>query len=136
MINPRREGFSPPPNKPIPREHSKPHHQQRPVQDKYIAPQPLGDKCNPLCPLFKCNRNAFFVINKPFRGRAMKTAQCRLTGSDCIGGECQYASCGINSLLPNGKCAKALEKKTSHISDEELFRKMMQVEEYDIRDIS
>jgi hypothetical protein len=76
-----------------------------------------------------------FVVNRPFKGRMIRVAQCRLTGGDCINGDCQYASCKLNALLPDGRCAKALEKKRSVISDEELFRQMRKFEEYDISEI-
>lgn len=115
----------------------KPHrpiHREEAEREKKVAPQPIGEKCNPLCPLFACTRSALFVINKPIKGRVLRVAQCRLTGGDCISGECQYASCKLNSLLPDGKCAKALEKKFSRPPDEEIFREMMRVEEYDISD--
>lgn len=104
------------------------------VGEQKVAPQPIGEKCNPLCPLFMCGRNALFVVNKPFKGRVVKAAQCRLTGGECIGGECQYSSCKVNSLLPDNRCAKALEKKVGRVSDEELFKQMMQFEEYDVSD--
>jgi hypothetical protein len=103
-------------------------------RDRRVQPQPIGDKCNPLCPLFVCARNALFIANKPVKGRVMRVAQCRLIGGDCIDGECQYSSCKINSLLPNGRCAKALEKKIVRPSDEEIFREMLKVEEYDLSD--
>lgn len=125
------------PNTHKPHTHAKPHrpyYSPETEREKRVAPQPLGDKCNPLCPLFICTRNALFVINKPIKGRMIKVAQCRLTGGDCINGECQYSSCRINSLLPDSKCAKALEKKFVRPSDEEIFREMMRVEEYDLSD--
>lgn len=103
--------------------------------EKKITPQPIGDRCNPLCPLFICTKNAQFIANKPFKGRIIRVAQCRLIGGDCIGGECQYSSCRLNSLLPDGRCAKALEKRISRPSDEEIFKLMMQFEEYDISDL-
>ncbi|MEM4481896.1 MAG: hypothetical protein QXK88_05665 [Desulfurococcaceae archaeon] len=104
------------------------------VEDRRVTPQPIGDRCNPLCLLFICSRNAFFLANRPFKGRIVKVAQCRLTGSDCIGGECQYSSCKVNSLLPNNKCSKALEKKISRTSDDDIFKEMMKFEEYDVTD--
>jgi hypothetical protein len=124
-------------SRPYPHAHKqyKPIHHEEAEREKRIAPQPIGEKCNPLCPLFMCTRNALFVANKPIKGRVIKVAQCRLIGGDCIGGECQYASCRLNSLLPNNKCAKALEKKFSRPPDEEIFREMMRVEEYDISDL-
>lgn len=75
-----------------------------------------------------------FIANKPFKGRVIRTAQCRLTGGECIGGECQYSSCRVNSILPDNRCAKALERRISRASDEELFKQIMQIEEYDISD--
>lgn len=109
---------------------SRSHHASR-VEEVRVQPQPLMDKCNPLCPLFRCGRDALFTINKPVKGRIIRVAQCRLTGSDCINGECQYASCRINSLLPDGKCVKALEKKTSRFTDEELIRQIQAMEDFE-----
>jgi len=37
-------------------------------------------------------------------------------------------------MLPDGKCAKALEKRIKQVSDEELFREMNEIEDYDISD--
>ena len=71
-------------------------------------------------------------MNKSYRGKIKKVAYCRLTGSECIGAECKYATCRINSMLPDGKCAKALEKTRKEVSDEELFREMEEIEDYDI----
>jgi len=104
------------------------------MEEQRAQPQPIGDKCNPLCPLFICGRGALFIANKPFKGRVIRTAQCRLTGGECIGGECQYSSCRVNSILPDNRCAKALERRISRASDEELFKQIMQIEEYDISD--
>ncbi|MEM1641205.1 MAG: hypothetical protein QXI85_00235 [Desulfurococcaceae archaeon] len=106
------------------------------AREKHAMPQPLGERCHSLCPLFVCTRNAMFVVNKPIKGRIIRVAQCRLTGGDCISGECQYASCRINSLLPDGRCTKALEKKVSRISDEDLFKQMRSFEEYDVSDLT
>ena len=106
----------------------------RQFEEKRVEPQPIGDRCNPLCPFFLCSRNTLMVTSKPVRGRMIKVAQCRLTGGECIGGECQYASCKLNALLPDGRCAKALEKKTKQTSDEELFREIKQIEDYDVHD--
>jgi len=101
------------------------------AEEVKIRPQPLMDKCNPLCPLFRCGKEALFIVNKPIKGRIVKVAQCRLTGGDCISGECQYAGCKINSLLPDGKCVKALERKSSRLSDEELIKQIQAIEDFD-----
>lgn len=107
-----------------------------PESGERVNPQPIGDKCSVYCPLFTCTRNAVFMVNKPVKGRMIRVAQCRLTGGDCISGECQYASCKLNALLPDGKCSKALEKRVARVSDEDIFRRMRNFEEYDISDIT
>jgi len=99
---------------------------------KKLVPIPIGDNCNPLCPLFKCTRGALFMGSKSYRGKLLKEAMCRLSGDKCVGFECQYSSCKINALLPDGKCTKALEKKYKTVSEEELFREMREFEDYDI----
>ncbi|MEZ0394072.1 MAG: hypothetical protein ABWK00_03395 [Desulfurococcaceae archaeon] len=58
-------------------------------------------------------------------------AFCRLSGSECIGPECQYASCKINALLPDGRCAKALERKVRPLREEELFREIAAIDDVD-----
>jgi len=98
------------------------------------APMPIGDRCHPLCPLFRCTRGALVVLNRSYRGRMVKEAYCRLSGEKCVGVECRFAGCRMNALLPDGKCAKALEKKMKLISEEELFREMQQIEDYDAED--
>ncbi|ADV64553.1 hypothetical protein [Desulfurococcus mucosus] len=105
------------------------------LEEKRLEPQPIGERCNPLCPFFTCSRNALMVTSKPVRGKMIRVAQCRLTGGDCISGECQYASCKLNALLPDGRCAKALEKKAKHTSDEEMFKQIKQMEDYDLYDL-
>lgn len=103
---------------------------------KTLVPMPLGDRCSPLCPFFMCGRGALLITNKMIRGRVSKVAQCRMTGENCLGGECQYAGCKLNALLPDGRCAKALEKKTRQISEEDLFREMEKFEDYDVKDFT
>ncbi len=105
----------------------------RSVQKK-AYPMPIGDKCNPLCPFFVCTRRALVVVTKSYRGKIKRVAFCRLTGSECIGAECKFASCRLNALLPDGRCAKALEKRMRRVSDEELFREMREMEDYDVED--
>jgi len=95
-----------------------------------MSPMPIGDKCTPLCPLFRCVKGALVIVNKSYRGKMIKEAYCRLSGGKCLGTECQYSSCRINALLPDGKCAKALERKIHRESDEELFREMEKYEDY------
>lgn len=106
---------------------------QRPIyrEKSYARPTPIGNKCNSLCPLFYCTQRALVISNKPYRGKYIKAAFCRLTGSECTGAECRYASCRINALLPDGRCAKALEKRQLIRSDEELFKEIQSIEDID-----
>ncbi len=74
-------------------------------------PTPLPDgKCNPLCPYFRCLNNALTTLRKPSHGRMHRVAYCRWIGDECIGGSCQYASCTLKALLPDGSCLYAKEK--------------------------
>lgn len=74
------------------------------------------------------------LVNKTYRGKVVKEPYCRMTGGRCIGYECRFASCRINALLPTGQCAKALEKMSKHVSEEELLKEMKQMEDYDVED--
>lgn len=130
--------FSPNPRKPNDppytrtRPYSKPGFKPR----KKLSPMPIGEKCTSLCPLFRCTRGALVIINRSYRGRLIKEPHCRLTGEKCVGFECKYASCRINALLPDGRCSKALEKKMKSMSDEELFKEMQEIEDYDAEDFA
>ncbi len=132
----RREGYHRSYHKPREDYQRQPFRKDYEQRERVLQPQPLGDRCNPLCPFFICNKAALFMLNKPFRGKYMRVAYCRLTGGECIGSECQYSGCKINALLPDGRCAKALEKKTRHVSDEELFRELQSIEDYDVSDFA
>ena len=74
-------------------------------------PRPIGDRCNPLCPFFRCNYNALQVTTTYYRGRPMKVAMCRWIGDKCIGPQCRYASCAKHAMLPDGRCQFAVEAK-------------------------
>lgn len=90
---------------------------QRPrIHPAQLKPMPLGDRCNPLCPFFRCSKNAFVTVNKVVRGHVQKVAMCRLIGDQCLGHACQFAYCERKALLPNGRCAIAVKFKGS--SDE------------------
>lgn len=100
-------------------------------------PIPLNGKCNPLCPLFLCTQKALIITTKTVgEGMRKQKAMCRLTGSECISAECQYATCRINSLLPDGKCAKAIKTRHRLTSDEELFREIQSIEDYEIEEFT
>lgn len=105
----------------------------KPMEKKFL-PTPIGDKCSPSCQLFRCTNNMLVLINKSYRGKVVREPYCRMTGSRCIGYECRFAGCRINALLPTGQCAKALERRSKHVSEEELLKEMKQMEDYDVED--
>ncbi len=74
------------------------------------APAPDGS-CNALCSYFKCLNNALVVVRRPSHGRMQRTAYCRWIGDECIAGSCQYASCNLKALLPDGGCLYVKEKR-------------------------
>ncbi len=91
---------------------------------------PLPDgRCNPLCPYFRCLNNALTVVRKHVHGRVQKVAYCRWIGDECIGGSCQYASCALKALLPDGTCLFAKEKEAKETRLEEIEREIRAEEE-------
>ncbi len=77
-------------------------------QRREATPQPINGKCNPLCPFFWCGKRAYQVRRDPKTGR--KYVYCTWIGDECIGASCQYASCKLNYLLPDGSCAYVKQK--------------------------
>ncbi len=94
-----------------------------------LKPLPIGKKCNPLCPFFRCANRALMVMTKYESGKPVKVAFCRWIGDNCIGHQCQYAYCEKKALLPDGTCAFALreeqEKKKTKDYLEELAEEKM-----------
>ena len=78
-------------------------------------PQPINGKCNPLCPFFWCGKRAYQIRRDPVTGR--KYVYCTWIGDECIGASCQYASCRLNYLLPDGSCAYAKQKESRMSGD-------------------
>ena len=95
-----------------------------------LTPKPIGDKCNPACPLFRCSQNALMYTKKYIKGRMMTVVMCRLVGDRCIGYNCQYAYCERKYLLPDGRCAWVLRKEEEK---EEDFLKDLEEEEKELR---
>ncbi|WP_187145974.1 hypothetical protein [Ignicoccus hospitalis] len=91
-----------------------------------LKPKPLGDKCNPACPFFRCSQNALMFTKKYQRGKVITVVTCRLVGDKCIGYRCQYAYCEKKYLLPDGRCAWALRKEEEK---EDAFLKEVEEEE-------
>jgi hypothetical protein len=103
---------------------------QHPAQ-RQLRPMPIGDKCNPLCPFFVCTKHALVIVNEFYRGRSVKVAYCRLFGGKCIGPACKYASCKLNAMLPDGRCAKAIKFKKPKYTDEDLIKEAEELDDYD-----
>lgn len=74
-------------------------------------PRPIGDKCNPLCPFFRCERKALRVVRETFKGRPVRVAYCDLVGDKCIGAQCRFAACERRAMLPDGRCAFAIKAR-------------------------
>ena len=93
-----------------------------------LRPKPIGDKCNPLCPFFRCGQRALAVQRKYVKGRIVQIPICRLVGDKCIGAECQYAYCVKRAMLPDGRCAFAVREKEKKEADflEELSKEEME----------
>ncbi|MEM1604302.1 MAG: hypothetical protein QXV93_02755 [Zestosphaera sp.] len=85
------------------------HDEERKLMKEELKPLPLGDKCNTLCPFFRCSKNALVVVNKVVKGHVQKVAMCRWIGDTCLGYRCQFAYCERKALLPDGKCAFAVK---------------------------
>ncbi|MCD6324411.1 MAG: hypothetical protein J7L55_04820 [Desulfurococcales archaeon] len=84
-------------------------------------PMPIGDKCNPLCPYFRCSKKALVFVNRVVKGHVQKVAMCRWIGDECLGPKCQYAYCELGALLPDGRCAYAVKFKKS---GDEFFKEL------------
>lgn len=92
-----------------------------PYREQHIEhkPEPIGNMCNPVCPLFRCAKKALMV--KLVDGKPI--AFCTWVNDTCISYRCQYASCFQRYLLPDGKCTAAIR---SHGSKEDAFIKELE----------
>ena len=84
----------------------------RPPGAREPPPRPIGDKCNPLCPYFRCLKNALTVTQTYYRGRPVKVPMCTWIGDKCIGPSCRFASCAKHAMLPDGRCPFAIQAKS------------------------
>ncbi|BAB65338.1 hypothetical protein STK_03590 [Sulfurisphaera tokodaii str. 7] len=89
---------------------------------------PLGEKCNYLCPYFRCNKKALNIQKKYVKGTPQKIGYCMWVGDICITGDCQYAYCEKRALLPGNKCAFAIKRNEN---GEDMERELKKEEEYD-----
>ena len=99
--------------------------------DNEPKPLPLGDKCNPLCPFFKCSKKALKIDKRYVKGMLQKVGFCMWVGDNCIAGDCQFAFCEKRALLPGNKCAFAVKSKSA--SDD--FEKELEREEQEMDSI-
>ena len=79
-------------------------------------PKPIGDRCNPLCPFFRCGQKALRVSVEHYRGRPVKVAICSLVGDRCVGTQCRFAYCEKRAMLPDGRCSFAVETSSKKIN--------------------
>lgn len=87
-------------------------------------PRPIGDKCNPLCPFFRCSRHALRIVREQYKGRMISVAYCDLVGDKCIGAQCRFAMCEKRAMLPDGRCAFAVKAKGPSKDFEEELREL------------
>jgi len=83
--------------------------------------------CSPYCKYFRCARRALIIKG----GKRI----CKLTGEECDPINCQFASCAINRLLPDGRCGlyqeqKLRSKKRERILDKIRIEDIDDFEEY------
>ncbi len=95
-------------------------------------PLPLGDKCNPLCPYFRCSKKALKIEKRYVKGMLQKVGFCMWVGDNCIAGECQFAFCEKRALLPGNKCSFAVKSKGG--GDE--FEKELEKEEKEMENLT
>ncbi len=98
-------------------------------QRRELRPRPVGDKCSPLCPFFRCNKKALTIKTEYFKGRPIKKAFCSWIGDECIGAQCKYAYCEKNAMLPDGRCAFAVKAKGPQKDFEEELMELERDEE-------
>jgi len=86
-------------------------------------PSPVNGRCSNTCPLFWCTKRAYQVRRDPKTGR--KFVFCTWIGDECIGASCQYATCKMNYLLPDGTCGYVKQKTQSVAEDKEIFEDLV-----------
>lgn len=101
-------------------------HYRPPTQEERRPqePSPVDGRCSQLCPLFWCSKRAYQPRRDLSTGR--RYVFCTWIGDECIGYSCQYATCRMNYLLPDGSCAwvkqRAIEvKEEEGIADTDIL---------------
>lgn len=88
---------------------------------RQLRPRPIGDRCNPLCPFFKCQKRALRTTVEQYKGRPIRVPMCAWIGDKCIGASCRFAYCEKRAMLPDGRCALAVKSKRGKEFEEELM---------------
>jgi len=99
----------------------RPHEWRRSPEKRQLRPRPIGDRCNPLCPFFRCQKRALRIVTEQYKGRPIKVAMCAWIGDKCIGASCRFAFCEKRAMLPDGRCALAVKAKRGKEFEEELM---------------
>lgn len=99
----------------------RPHEWRRSPEKRQPRPRPIGDRCNPLCPFFRCQKRALRIVTEQYKGRPIKVAMCAWIGDKCIGASCRFAFCEKRAMLPDGRCALAVKAKRGKEFEEELM---------------
>lgn len=60
--------------------------------------------CNPFCRFFRCGKGALDYRHDP--------PWCNWVDAACIGYKCPYAGCAQMKLLPDGRCALFVKRRT------------------------
>lgn len=103
----------------------------RAIGEREPRPRPIGNKCNPLCPYFRCSQRALRVRTEFYRGRPLKVPTCNWIGDKCIGAQCRYASCVKQAMLPDGRCLFAMRARQQVVDFEEELKAKSAIDEFE-----
>ncbi len=116
------------------RPHKYRHSRSQGPRGKQPRPRPLGDKCNPLCPFFRCSKNALRITTEQYKGRIIRVPFCSWIGDKCIGASCRFAYCEKRAMLPDGRCAFAVRQQKTKDFEEELREMEREERKFRFRD--
>ncbi len=94
---------------------------------------PIGKKCNPLCPFFRCAKRALVVTSYIMQGKPQKIAYCNWIGDTCIGYQCQFAYCEKKALLPDGTCAFAVREEQEKKKTKDYLEELAEEDQDEIK---
>ncbi len=120
-------------------QHRKPYHRPRHPRPEHRGPReepkpmPIGKKCNPLCPFFRCAKRALVVTSYIMQGKPQKMAYCNWIGDTCIGYQCQFAYCEKKALLPDGTCAFAVREEQEKKKTKDYLEELAEEDQDEIK---